>query len=412
MSTPFPHRPTTRWGNPRRRPRTVVARATVKPAARPMALLGLAIAGALAGMTLLSSAASAQGWQLQQIEQGTKPALSLTPEGDPVVVYMLERQDGWVRIATLVDDVWQIDEIASGYFYGPPDIAIGPDGIGHATYHDHQDQQFRPEKGDAVYVRGEDGTWTSTIAADPGHDGWDNRITVDAAGRPHMVAVDPLEFEGSGVEYYSVDDEGVWSAEAIGSGPQTYKYAVSVAVDGEGTPWVSYHDGAESSLNLAHPTSDGWEIEVVDGDGDTGFFNESAIDASGGLHISYYERQGETSGVVKHAYRAQPGDDWRISEVDALDAVSTGFTGARNITSIDLDSEGIPAIVYADESVMKFARLADGEWQTEVVVEAGDIPLGQIVSLELDVEGRPHIAYADVTDRDQLDGTIWYATRG
>ena len=133
MSTPFPHRPTTRWGNPRRRPRTVVARATVKPAARPMALLGLAIAGALAGMTLLSSAASAQGWQLQQIEQGTKPALSLTPEGDPLVVYMLERQDGWVRIATLVDDVWQIDEIASGYFYGPPDIAIGPDGIGHAT---------------------------------------------------------------------------------------------------------------------------------------------------------------------------------------------------------------------------------------------------------------------------------------
>jgi hypothetical protein len=34
------------------------------------------------------------------------------------------------------------------------------------------------------------------------------------------------------------------------------------------------------------------------------------------------------------------------------------------------------------------------------------------VSLELDAEGRPHIAYADVTDQNQLDGTIWYATRG
>jgi len=412
MITPFAPQDTTQRLSPRRQVPTAVARAAPRAVHQPMALLGLAIGGALAAAALLNSTASAQEWQLHQIEQGTKPALSLSPAGDPVVIYMLERQDGWVRIASLDDGEWQIEEVASGYFYGPPDIKIGPDGVGHATFHDHQDQQFRPEKGDAVYLRGEGGTWTSTIAADPGHDGWDNRITVDADGRPHMVAVDPLEFEGSGVEYYSVDDEGLWSAEAVGSGPQTYKYAISVAVDADGTPWVSYHDGAESTLSLAHPSADGWQVEVVDADGDTGFFNESAIDADGGLHISYYERRGETFGVVKHAFRGQDGDEWQISEVDELDAVSTGFTGARNITSIDLDSDGNPAIVYSDESVMKLAQLTGDEWRTEVVVEATDAPLGQIVSLELDAEGRPHIAFAEVTDKGKLDGSIWYATRG
>ena len=89
----------------------------------------------------------------------------------------------------------------------------------------------------------------------------------------------------------------------------------------------------------------------------------------------------------------------------------TGFTGARNITSIDLDADGNPWIVYSDESVMKLSRRVAGEWQTEVVVEAGDEQLGQIVSLKLDRDGRPHIAYAEVTDKGELDGSIWYATR-
>ena len=54
----------------------------------------------------------------------------------------------------------------------------------------------------------------------------------------------------------------------------------------------------------------------------------------------------------------------------------------------------------------------DESWQIETVTEAGDIPLGQIVSLDVDEAGRPHVAFADVTDKGQLDGNVWYATRG
>ena len=58
------------------------------------------------------------------------------------------------------------------------------------------------------------------------------------------------------------------------------------------------------------------------------------------------------------------------------------------------------------------AGLVDGEWQIQTVSEAADVPLGQIVSLELDGDDRPHIAFADVTDKGELDGSIYYATLG
>lgn len=374
------------------------------------------IAGALfataIGLALLTSSnAAAQEWSLSEIGPGTKPALALTPEGSAVIVYMLESQTGWVRVASEEGDTWRIDEVTTGYFYGPPDIAIGENGTVHAAYHDHQAASFQPDKGDAVYLRRENGEWTSVDAFDTGHDGWDNRITVDGAGQPHMVGIDPLEFDGDGVEYYSLNEDGSWAVEQVGTGPQTYKYAISVAIDSEGTPWISYHDGSAKNLNLAHRATEGWQIETVDDASETGFFSELVIDGTGGQHISYYEMLDETSGIVRYAFRDSASDEWQISEVGRLDNVVLGFTGARNITSIDVDGEGSPSIAFSDESTLTLATLKDGRWETETVVEAAQTPLGQIVSLKLDGNGRPHIAYALVTSKKPLDGSIWHATR-
>ncbi len=378
-----------------------------------IALVALAAAGALGLAAFSAGQAAAQDWDLQRVDAGTKPALSVAPDGTPAIIYMLERQEGWVRIAQLRDGEWRIETVAEGYFYGPPDIAVGPDGVVHAAYHDHQDSEFKPDKGDAVHVSGHAGDWTSTTAQDAGHDGWDNRITVDATGRPHMVGMDPEEFGSvDGVEYYSLGENGTWQVEPVGSGPQTYQWAISVAVDPDGDPWVSWYDGPTTALMLAGRSSDGWQISTVDDAGDTGRFSEIVIDRDGGQHISYFERTDESGGTVKYANRAFAQDEWQITTVDALSAVLLGFTGARNITSIDTDIDGNPWIAYSDETVLKLAHVVDGSWQVETVTEAGDAPLGQIVSLDIDDEGRQHIAFADVTDKGQLDGNIWYAARG
>lgn len=379
---------------------------------RSGAIVALGLAGALAVSVGLGSGASAQGWRTEEIEPGTKPALALTPDGRPVVIYMLERQDGWVRVATLEDDGWRVEEIARGYFYGPPDVAVGPDGVVHGAYHDHQDSSFQPDKGDAVHVRGEGGEWIVSAVADRGHDGWDNRIATDAAGRPHMVAIDPLEFDGSGVEYYVLADDGTWAVEQVGSGPQTYKYATSIAVDPDGTPWITYHDGSAADLVVAHRREEGiWTIETVDERGDTGLFSEIAIDADGGQHVSYVERTSDTGGVVRYAFRSASDAAWETSEIDTLDALFLGFTGARNLTSIALDADGRPAVAYSDERVMRLATRDEAGWRVETIAEAGEVPFGQIVSLAIDAAGQPHVAYALVTSKGPLDGTVAYATR-
>jgi hypothetical protein len=396
-----------------REPRVIAANHDSEKRHRLYVSGAFALAAALALTAFAGSRANAQDWQISEVGAGTKPALGLTPDGDPVVIYMLERIEGWVRIATLADGDWAVDEIDTGYFYGPPDIAVDADGIGHATYHDHQDSSFRPEKGDALYVQGVLGDWDVSIAADQGHDGWDNRITLDSTGKPHMVAIDPLEFNGSGIEYYGLGDDGTWSIEQIGSGPQTYKYATSIAVAPDGTPWITYHDGTSGTLRLAQRTADGWTIETVDDRGRTGLFSEITIDGDGGQHISYLEQTGESTGTVRYGFRADPGSDWQLSDVDTLEAMFYGFTGARNITSIDLDSNGQPWIAYSDEAVMKLAQPGNSDSQIETVAEsAPDAPFGQILSLELDGADAPHIAFATVSSKQPLDGTISYATRG
>lgn len=412
MHTPPKQRPASRIQQRPSRPSAISRTHTHMPSGR-VALVALATAGALGLAAFAAGEVAAQEWQLQRVDAGTKPALAVAPDGTPAIIYMLERQDGWVRIAQLRDGEWQSEQVADGYFYGPPDVAVGPDGVIHGAYHDHQDSQFQPDKGDAVHVSGGPGDWTSTTAEDAGHDGWDNRITVDAEGRPHMVGMDPQDFGSvDGVEYYSLDGDGAWQAEAVGSGPQTYQWGISVAVDPAGEPWVTYYDGEMTALMLAGRSADGWEISSVDDTGDTGRFSEIAIDADGGQHISYFERSGETAGSVKYAHRGSAEDEWQITTVDDLSAVLLGFTGARNITSIDTDVDGSPWIAYSDEAVLRVAHLVDGAWQHETVTEAGDVPLGQIVSLDVDDAGVVHVAFADVTDKGQLDGNIWYARRG
>ena len=242
-----------------------------------------------------------------------------------------------------------------------------------------------------------------------GHDGWDNRLVVDSRGRPHMSAIDPEEFGGSGVEYYSQDDSGAWTVESVGSGSQTYKYATSIAVDPQGNPHITYFDRKEGRLALASRGSEGWNITTVDGDGEAGLFSSLAIGPDGRFHISYFLKESTTSGLVKYATKTPRDPEWEISQVEALDRLQFGFLGARNITSLALDREGNPWIAYSNEKELRLAVWNGSGWQIGTVVDAGARTLGQLVDLELDSNDHPHIAYFEVTDTRPLNGLIKYA---
>ncbi|MDA1349126.1 MAG: hypothetical protein O3A47_09725 [Chloroflexi bacterium] len=347
-------------------------------------------------------------WEIEDVDSGTKPALALTADGTPNVAYMLEAMPGFVKNAVRSGASWDISTIAKGYFYGPLDIGIGPDDTPHITYHDHQANNFQPSKGDAVHAVLKDGEWKVEAVFDVGHDGWDNRLIVDAQGRVHMSAIDPVEFGGSGVEYYFQDDSGKWEVEQVDSGPQTYKYATSVAVDPNGAPHITYFDQSRNDLVLASRNDGDWTKETVDSEGDSGLFSSLVIGADGRYHVSYLFK-GATFGAFKYATRGPDDTEWVVTEIDRLNNLKYGFVGARNITSLALDSEGRPWITYSDEKHLKLAVWDGSEWGISTVVDAGSKTQGQLVSLGLDADDQPHIAYFEVTNKSPLDGVIKYA---
>ena len=349
-------------------------------------------------------------WTIEDVGEGGKPAIALTDDGSAFVAFMTEAMPGFVKVAKRVDAGWQTDTVAEGYFYGPLDLASGLDGTIHLTYHDHEENQFQPDKGDVVYAVLEDGNWSLENVFNDGHDGWDTRISVDSNGNAHISAIDPEEFDGDGLEYYSQNDAGEWTVEQVGTGAITYKYATSVATDPQGNPHITYYDQRNNDLALASRTDAGWEIATVDSEGSTGLFSSLVVDGDGRYHIAYFTKDSNTSGTVKYATKGADDTDWDIREVGSLDSLTFGFVGARNITSVAVDSSGNPWIAYTDEKVVNLA-VWDGEgWQTSRVAETSDDPFGQIVSLKLDSADAPHLTYVEGASRQSPEGTVKYAT--
>ena len=348
-------------------------------------------------------------WDFQEVDSGTKPAIALSSDDVPHIAYMLEDLNGFVKSATRTDSGWQPETIAEGYFYGPLDIGIGPDDVQQVAYHDHQGATFQPNKGDAVLAKKSNGKWTLEAIFDAGHDGWDTRIFVDSDSRAHLSAIDPMEFGGDGVEYYSQDETGAWTVENVGSGELTYKWATSVAVGPDGVPYVTYYDQKNNDLVLASKIDGAWQLETVDSAGDTGLFSSVLVDEQGGVHISYMKQESASSGTVMYAVKGPSDDAWKIDEIGGLDSLEFGFIGARNVTSLSLDGAGNPWIAYTDEKVVKLALWDGSQWQIEIVLDAGKDKLGQLVSLKLDSKDEPHITYFVVTSSRPLGGNIMYA---
>ncbi len=77
----------------------------------------------------------------------------------------------------------------------------------------------------------------------------------------------------------------------------------SLALDGEGNPWIAYSD--EKRLNLAVWDGSDWKIDsVVDAGSKTlGQLVSLKLDSQGRPHIAYFEvsSKGPLSGTVKYA---------------------------------------------------------------------------------------------------------------
>jgi hypothetical protein len=347
-------------------------------------------------------------WELTQIDEGIKPAFDLDANGNAHIAYLTEEEMGGVFYATNADGEFAINNVASGYFYGPVDLAVGPDDRPFIAYHDHQDTGFDPNLGDEVVAIYSDGEWELVTVEDTGHDGWDNSITIDAEGNWHTGSVDPAQFGSeAGVEYATNAGDGVIVSQ-VGSGPIVYEFGTSIQLDAEGLPGIAYYNQDEEALAYAKYDGNEWTIQLVDSDGDAGRYAHLIYDANGYPHIAYFVFDGETTGDLRHAW--WDGVGWQIEFVDRLEEVRPGSAGARKITALALDGEGGLHIAYSDRGRIVYGQRMEDGWFIQDLPHHSDKILGQLVELELDEEGNPHLIWYEVTIfAPTLTGDIIYA---
>jgi hypothetical protein len=213
---------------------------------------------------------------------------------------------------------------------------------------------------------------------------------------------------------------------------------------------------ANAFLSFAAPAQSDrtWEIETVNGGtaGDVGGYTAFAIDATGSLHVAYYDY---SHHALLYSFRGKGDSKWYTTQVEgksagtyvslAVDSAGethlaynspyedglhyatwNGHKWNRQIidaehtnyyTSIRLDKDGHPRISYylyhaPDKSYLlhlKFASFNGQQWTIETVDKR--METGKFNSVALDSAGNPHIAYSHVAWGDLLyaawDGSRW-----
>jgi len=148
----------------------------------------------------------------------------------------------------------------------------------------------------------------------------------------------------------------------------------------------AWQDGTalRQGFDKLNPAAQGnaWQIEVVESQGNLGYYTSLELDAQGRPRISYYD---EGNGCLRYAWH--DGSEWHIEVVD-----DTGDVG--QYTSLALDAQDLPHVSYFDytNEDLRYARFDGARWLTETV-DGGPGSAGAHTSLVLDGQGHPHISY-------------------
>jgi len=169
-----------------------------------------------------------------------------------------------------------------------------------------------------------------------------------------------------------------WAIETADPGTGT-GFHTSIALDGLGTPMISYINVAGGTVQLARRIGGHWSSEIVAGPGIFSGDASVVIASNGTIEASYFDQ--EARAVV---YAARGTGAWRASTIDS------GFSEGYN--RIALDSSGRPAIVYTGfDGSLRYAAWNGTEWSVEVVDHA--TLTSRYPDLAFDPLDRPNIAY-------------------
>jgi hypothetical protein len=157
---------------------------------------------------------------------------------------------------------------------------------------------------------------------------------------------------------------------------------------GANQPYICYYDVSHGDLRCARYTGTRWQIENVDGNGDTGLYPSAVVDAGGNPHVAYYDR---TARSLRYARRDK--NNWTLETVDAT-------RGCGKRPALVLDGSGVPHVVYNDgpNGRLKYASREGGNWTTASLPFSVEGDTGS--GFALDSSGQRYLAFYDSSSQD------------
>ena len=249
-------------------------------------------------------------------------------------------------------------------------------------------------------------SWQTVIVQSSNQVGEFSSLAVDGTGRIHVAYAD---FTSGDTRYATCaancSTAASWqlaSIDAVRDGA----YA-SLTVDGSSRVHVSYFDFTNGDLRYATCATScanaaSWQSATVDAPGTVGRWTSLAVQ-SGRIHISYYDQSSADLKYATCAVDCLVTASWQRVTVDA-----TGTVGEQN--SLEVDASGTIHVSYWDASNrdLEYATCSSNcssaaSWQRATVDDG--VFTGETSALLLDGSGRLHISYFD-----RGAGSLRYAT--
>lgn len=248
----------------------------------------------------------------------------------------------------LDEDGWHREIVDTAGALGAVGYALDGNDVSHFVYSTFEHPSSR-------YAIQENGGWRIEYIADDSMRVWNPSLAISNGNVP-TIAFYERAYDNSGTDLtFGYLDGAGWHFEYVDSvGHLYYSGAeISLRVDVNGEPHISYYDGLQQNLKYAYRDDSGWHIETVDVDEKTGLSSSLQLDLYGNPHIAYsYLPSANNNDLdLRYAYRGAVG--WIVETVD-----EEGFVGIA--PSLAMDRNGNPSIGYAaienEDHYLKLAR--------------------------------------------------------
>lgn len=175
---------------------------------------------------------------------------------------------------------------------------------------------------------------------------------------------------------------------------------LSLALDLAGHPWIAYRNDTREAAEVAWFGGGAWRIEIVDENGNAGYWPSIAADPGGRMGLAYQEG---SQGELRYA-RSLGAGTWQQVTVDTG---AGSVVGARTALRIQAGRNqdlflAVPRILYLDESdySLRYATATSGvvEWAFER--PAPGVFAGSDSCMDVADDGTVWIAFMDNSGLD------------